>query len=473
MEGGRDMESSENDPINDWIERETLKRKVLGFNYLEIAEAIGQAGRREDSSIVPLPEGVEFPTDFHISPEDAAQACWRALEKLPSTPPHLARKLFSHQLGEMFLLLQAKMRKGDAKSVDAGRRLLTQDALINGYNEPPPIELEPDSNPDEDAESDEEILRALTDEEAQAVGATMARARRRVKNRKNEKLYGDQNPALLNSDEDESPPPRLPLPVSPSSRQLVLEFLYEPPQISFPADEIARGLWTDLAQTLAVLDSLQMCGLVVHEVASGVDKWGCAPQFDPEKSQTAFEGSRSTHQEYPNTKHEPEDLGKVSESQHDNPVAEITPFSNGNAEAVVPTPSHRRQNGGEGVTARPISVGTDPESAVDAPADPGNAKSSIPVSSAQETVDQGAKVSTALHVDGGDRYTARKRTEEYFRKNRGTHYSTNEIAATLGIDLELTRSVLASLVQTKVIVNVGGVGVGSELWRYKRQPGES
>jgi hypothetical protein len=98
---------------------------------------------------------------------------------------------------------------------------------------------------------------------------------------------------------------------------------------------------------------------------------------------------------------------------------------------------------------------------------------SIPVSNAQQTLDQRAPVSTALHDDGGEWYTARKRMEEFFSKNHNKEYSTRQVAAAFGIDLKLTGSVLFSLEKAEDIVNVGDVGLGSELWRYKRQPGKS
>ena len=124
-----------------WVEAETIHLKRIGLTFDAIADQITRVGRRQAQAIVAIPDGVLFPTDFQIS----KQACHKAFRKAIAREPSLAaeefRKLDSSRCEEMFLNLQAGIRKGNPRSVEAGVKVLRHSAQINGYGAPQRHEL--------------------------------------------------------------------------------------------------------------------------------------------------------------------------------------------------------------------------------------------------------------------------------------------------------------------------------------------
>ena len=124
-----------------WVEAETIHLKRMGLPFEAIAEQITRVGRRQAQAIVAMPDGVTFPPDFQIS----RQACHKAFRKAFAREPSLAadefRKLDTARLEEMFLNLQPGIRKGNPRSVEAGVKVLRQNAQINGYGAPQRHEL--------------------------------------------------------------------------------------------------------------------------------------------------------------------------------------------------------------------------------------------------------------------------------------------------------------------------------------------
>ncbi len=124
-----------------WVEAETIHLKRMGLSFDAIAEQITRVGRRQAQAIVTIPDGVTFPPDFQIS----RQACHKAFKKAVAREPSLAveesRKLDSSRCEEMFLNLQPGIRKGNARSIEAGVKVLRHTAQINGYAAPQRHEL--------------------------------------------------------------------------------------------------------------------------------------------------------------------------------------------------------------------------------------------------------------------------------------------------------------------------------------------
>ena len=113
----------------------------MGLSFDAIAEQITRLGRGQAQPIVAIPEGVTFPPDFQIS----RQACHKAFKKAIAREPSLAveelRKLDTARCEEMFMNLQPGIRKGNARSVEAGVKVLGHSAKINGYAAPQRHEL--------------------------------------------------------------------------------------------------------------------------------------------------------------------------------------------------------------------------------------------------------------------------------------------------------------------------------------------
>jgi hypothetical protein len=90
--------------------------------------------------VVP-PESVTFPPDYRIS----RMGCWKAyrrrMEKEPSLEAREHRKMDTERLEDLYLSLQPGIKKGDAKAIEAGVRVLTLKAKVLGYASPQKLEL--------------------------------------------------------------------------------------------------------------------------------------------------------------------------------------------------------------------------------------------------------------------------------------------------------------------------------------------
>jgi hypothetical protein len=116
-----------------WIEAETVRLKQMGLSFDAIAEQITRVGLGLATALVTLPVEVTFPTNYRIT----KQACHKAMRKALSREPALAldemRKIDNARAEEMYLNLQPGIRKGSARAVEVGIKLLDHAARINGY----------------------------------------------------------------------------------------------------------------------------------------------------------------------------------------------------------------------------------------------------------------------------------------------------------------------------------------------------
>jgi hypothetical protein len=124
-----------------WIEAETIHLKRMGLSFDAISEQITRVGRGQARPIVAMPEGLKFPPDYSIS----RQACHKAFRKAIAREPALAvdelRKLDNARSEEMYMNLQPAMRKGSARAIEVGVKVLGHRARVNGYGAPQRHEL--------------------------------------------------------------------------------------------------------------------------------------------------------------------------------------------------------------------------------------------------------------------------------------------------------------------------------------------
>jgi hypothetical protein len=124
-----------------WVEAETLHLKRLGMSYQAIADHIGRVARGQQQGMVPLPEHASFAEDYGISVQAIHRAFKRGMARLPNAEAVELRKLDSERCEGMFLSLQPGMRKGDARSIEVGVRVLVHKADLNGYRAPAKLEI--------------------------------------------------------------------------------------------------------------------------------------------------------------------------------------------------------------------------------------------------------------------------------------------------------------------------------------------
>jgi hypothetical protein len=124
-----------------WIEAETIHLKKMGLSFDAISEQITRVGRGQAHPIVAIPEGLKFPEDYTISRQACHKACKKAINREPSLAVDELRKLDNSRSEELFLNLQPSIRKGNARAVEVGIKLLDHSARINGYAAPQRHEL--------------------------------------------------------------------------------------------------------------------------------------------------------------------------------------------------------------------------------------------------------------------------------------------------------------------------------------------
>jgi hypothetical protein len=125
-----------------WVERETLRLKKMGVSSFEtIADLLTKCGRGQHVPTVVPPDGITFPPDYSIS----RMGCWKAyrrrMEKEPSLEAREHRKMDTERLEDLYLSLQPDIKKGDAKAIEAGVRVLTLKSKVLGYASPQKVEL--------------------------------------------------------------------------------------------------------------------------------------------------------------------------------------------------------------------------------------------------------------------------------------------------------------------------------------------
>jgi hypothetical protein len=123
------------------IEAECLHLKRWGMSFQAIADHIGAVARGERTALVPLPEGVSLPKDYRITAQGVHRAFKRGIARLPNAEAAELRKLDTERLEEWLFSLQTKIRKGEARSIEVGVKLLAHKAELHGYKSPTRVEM--------------------------------------------------------------------------------------------------------------------------------------------------------------------------------------------------------------------------------------------------------------------------------------------------------------------------------------------
>jgi hypothetical protein len=124
-----------------WVEAETIHLKRMGLSFEAIAEQLTRVGRKQTSSMTPMPEGLTFPPDYTITRQSCHKAFRKAIAREPSLEAEEFRKLDNARCEEMLMSLQPAIRKGKERAIEVGIKLFDHSARINGYAAPQRHEL--------------------------------------------------------------------------------------------------------------------------------------------------------------------------------------------------------------------------------------------------------------------------------------------------------------------------------------------
>ena len=124
-----------------WVEAETLRLKRLGLSFDAIAEQITKIGRGEAQAMVTISDGVTFPPDYHISRQACCKAFRKAIMREPNLEAMEMRLVDTDRCEDLFLSLQAGIRKGDPRSIEVAVKVLSHKSEINGYKAPAKVEM--------------------------------------------------------------------------------------------------------------------------------------------------------------------------------------------------------------------------------------------------------------------------------------------------------------------------------------------
>jgi len=86
--------------------------------------------------MVPFPVDIPFSDEYRISAQAVHAAFRRGIVRVPNAEAAEFRRLDSERCEDMFLSLQAGIRKGDPRSIEVGVKVLAHKAEINGYKAP-------------------------------------------------------------------------------------------------------------------------------------------------------------------------------------------------------------------------------------------------------------------------------------------------------------------------------------------------
>ena len=124
-----------------WVEAEVIHLKRMGLSFDAIAEQITRVGRRQAQPITPIPDGLSFSSDYQISRQACHKACRKAIAREPALEVEELRKIDHGRSEQMFMNLQPAIRKGNARAIETGIKVLDHQAKINGYATPQRHEL--------------------------------------------------------------------------------------------------------------------------------------------------------------------------------------------------------------------------------------------------------------------------------------------------------------------------------------------
>jgi hypothetical protein len=124
-----------------WVEAEVIRLKRLGMDFSRIADQITAIGRGRAKSITDLPADLHFAENYKISAQGCHQAYQRAIRREPALAVDEYRRIDSDRCEEMLLALQAGIRRGDPRSVEAGVKILSHRAKLLGLETPKRVEM--------------------------------------------------------------------------------------------------------------------------------------------------------------------------------------------------------------------------------------------------------------------------------------------------------------------------------------------
>ncbi len=116
-----------------WVEAETIRLKCMGLPFEEIAERISRVGRGQAQAMVAIPDGVTFQLDYKITRQACHKAFTKAIAREPALELAELRKLDTMRCEEMLMNLQPGIRKGNARAIEVGVKVLDHEAKINNY----------------------------------------------------------------------------------------------------------------------------------------------------------------------------------------------------------------------------------------------------------------------------------------------------------------------------------------------------
>ena len=116
-----------------WVTAEILRCKLTGLSMASIALHIGRVGQGLEPALYPLPDGIEFPTNYRISESAIFKAYHKAMDRQPTINAELYRKEDTARCEDLFMKLQRGISNGDPRHIDAGVRVLAHKAKLNGY----------------------------------------------------------------------------------------------------------------------------------------------------------------------------------------------------------------------------------------------------------------------------------------------------------------------------------------------------
>ena len=139
--GKRPKQLTQRSLLARWVESEVMRLKELGMDFARIAAQITLIGRGRAKPITELPADLRFPLDYRISMQGCHKAYHTGLRREPALAIDEHRRLDTARCEEMIFNLQAGIRRGDPRCVEAAVKALSHKSKLLGLEASKHLEI--------------------------------------------------------------------------------------------------------------------------------------------------------------------------------------------------------------------------------------------------------------------------------------------------------------------------------------------
>ena len=134
--GGHPTKVTNRTLVARFVETEVTRLKGSGMSFCEISVQITSVGRGEAKATTDPPAELQFPPGFSITSQGCHKAYRRAMRREPALAAQEHRRLDTERCEELYRSLQAGLRRGDPRSIEAAVKVMQHKSRLLGLDAP-------------------------------------------------------------------------------------------------------------------------------------------------------------------------------------------------------------------------------------------------------------------------------------------------------------------------------------------------